>query len=321
MRISSARPFAVSVSSFCPGKGCGLWHGTAQAVASKGFRPLLQPSGQPCHVSSPLSGVGPSRSPRQAPDVGCCVLATPSGVQEPASSARSGQVSDPSVNHRKHSDLRQSGRILDLSDIPLRFARGPACTARLPVVQQEQHRFPPVPSSTPTTGRRTPGTSQGRTPVRQGRIAGVGRTGKPGPASAPFPIRAQGVAGIGIWSVSLGRHTGPSSPAPPRRTSAGSTVGLTSQAVSDSFPCSHASRRLSVAAPAPWGTVCIRRNDIRDTPDRQPIRAMFRITGSASIMPCTPFGARAIPTDAPMPERQPKRSGRPRHLRSRPGQR
>lgn len=59
----------------------------------------------------------------QDPNVRILQSLCPVGVQKSVSSARSSQVSDPSIYHRKQSDYRQSSRILDFSDLPLLFAR------------------------------------------------------------------------------------------------------------------------------------------------------------------------------------------------------
>ena len=119
-------------------------------------------------------------------------VAFPVGARAVVSSARSGQVSDPSVNHRKQSDHRQSGRILDLSDIPLRFARGPACTARLPVVQREPHRLPPVSAVRPFDRTPHPGHTPGPNAGKAGQDRRGGEDRKTRTGQRTFPLSGAG---------------------------------------------------------------------------------------------------------------------------------
>ena len=65
--------------------------------------------------------VTPTSNKNRISDTAC---PRPVGVRQSASSARSAQVSDPSIYHRKQSDCRQSSRLPGLSDLPFRFARG-----------------------------------------------------------------------------------------------------------------------------------------------------------------------------------------------------
>ena len=91
----------------------------------------------PCRIMSRLAACCQANERHahheQDPNVRILNHFAPSGFSKSVSSARSSQVSDPSIYHRKQSDYRQSSRIPDLPDVPLPFAQGAdmSCTSSL----------------------------------------------------------------------------------------------------------------------------------------------------------------------------------------------
>ena len=150
------------------------------------------------------------------------------------------------------------------------------------------------------------------------RVDSPGNSGKPC-HPAPDTVSVSG----SVWQkVSIRQPwTSPRTfdyPSDPEGKRGRSTVGLTSQAVSDSFPrypC--ITSPPTVAATPGGGSHSADQHPRHIRPATDPARC------SASRQRVRPAlasdDAQTIRTDAPMPERRPKRSGLPRHSRSRPG--
>lgn len=134
------------------------------------------------------------------------------------------------------------------------------------------------------------------------------------PACTPFPGSGKGASGGGFRSLGSGRSHRTFDGLRPSRGKArrSSTVGFTSQAVSNSFhvhPCVTVSRRVPLAVPA--GTGHGSRTGIPSHPSSFRSRRLFRESGSSLVGPDTPGGARGrLERTAPSAKRLPKRSGR-----------